>query len=418
MKKALLFFFALASLVFASGAERATASPAVNAYLFYGDGCPHCAVEKSFLDEMKREFLNEEKSPVKRFALYEFEIYHSRENALLMQKAAQALGVDAGGVPFLIIGDKHFIGFARGITDEQIASRINECLQNGCPDSIAAIVGVSAPEPAALAPDSEPPQENKTNEIGETKEKMISLPFLGEIDALSFSLPVLAIVMGALDGFNPCAMWVLLFLISLLLGIEDRKRMWILGSAFIIAPASVYFLFMAAWLNLILLLGFVIWVRFAIGILALGGGIYSLREFFTNKANVCKVTDGDKQQRVFEKLRLAVSQKSFLLALGGIIALAFMVNLVELVCSAGLPAVYTQVLALNDLSAWQYYLYIFLYIFFFMLDDLLVFFIAMMTLQMTGITSKYARYSRLIGGAIMLAIGLALLFKPELLMFG
>ena len=104
--------------------------------------------------------------------------------------------------------------------------------------------------------------------------------------------------------------------------------------------------------------------------------------------------------------------------MGGIIVLAFAVNLVELICSAGLPAVYTQVLALNEMAGWQYYLYISIYIFFFMLDDLLIFFIAMITLEMTGITTKYAKASRLVGGLIMLAIGLMLIFKPGWLMFG
>ena len=92
--------------------------------------------------------------------------------------------------------------------------------------------------------------------------------------------------MGALDGFNPCAMWTLLFLISLLLEIENRKRMWILGTAFIVASASVYFLFMSAWLNLILFLGFVIWIRMFIGIMALLGGGYSLKEFIDGRAHV------------------------------------------------------------------------------------------------------------------------------------
>jgi hypothetical protein len=105
------------------------------------------------------------------------------------------------------------------------------------------------------------------------------------------------------------------------------------------------------------------------------------------------------------------------LALGGIVALAFAVNLVELVCSAGLPAIYTQVLALNGLHSWQYYLYILFYIFFFMLDDLFIFFVAMVTLQMTGVTTKYARVSRLVGGLVMLVIGLMLIFKPDWLMF-
>ena len=105
-------------------------------------------------------------------------------------------------------------------------------------------------------------------------------------------------------------------------------------------------------------------------------------------------------------------------ALAGIIALAVAVNLVELLCSAGLPVVFTQILALNNLPTWQYYAYLILYIFIFILDDLIVFILAMLTLKMTGLGNKYARYSHLIGGAVMVIVGLLLIFKPEWLMFG
>jgi cytochrome c biogenesis protein CcdA len=174
---------------------------------------------------------------------------------------------------------------------------------------------------------------------------------------------------------------------------------------------------MVAWLNFILFIGFVIWVRLLIGGVALLGGSYNLKEFFFNKDGGCKVANDEKRQKVFTRLKQIVQQKSFVISFLGIILLAFAVNLVELVCSAGLPAVYTQ-LALNDLSGWQYYAYILLYIFFFMIDDLFIFFITMTTLQMTGISTKYSRISKLIGGAIMIIIGILLIFKPEWLMFG
>jgi len=213
-------------------------------------------------------------------------------------------------------------------------------------------------------------------------------------------------------------MWTLLFLISLLLGFKDRKKMWLLGGTFIFTSAFVYFLFMAAWLKLILFLGFVVWVRIAIGVVALAGGGYSFKKGLTNKDGGCEVTSSTKRQRTFQRLRELVQRKNIFLALVGIATLAFAVNLVELICSAGLPAVYTQVLALNHLAAWQYYGYLLLYIFFFMLDDIIIFTIAMITLQLTGISTKYSRYSNLIGGVLMVVIGLLLIFKPHWLMFG
>lgn len=374
----------------------------VNAYFFYGDSCPHCAKEKVYLESITQKYAN--------FEIYDFEIYHNPDNIQLLKEVAQTIEVDISGVPFLVIGDKHFSGYSESITSKEIENQIVKCSSNYCPDSVAKILGLNI-ENEQISTTTESTSAEIFNE-----EKLVDIPFLGSIDANSFSLPVLTIIMGILDGFNPCAMWTLLFLISLLLGMKDRKRMWILGSAFIVASASVYFIFMSAWLSLILFLGFIIWVRIIIGILALLGGIYSLKEGFSENSG-CKVANNEKRQRIFEKMKAIINQNNFLIALGGIIILAFMVNLVELICSAGLPAIYTQVLALNGLPTWQYYLYILTYILFFMIDDLFVFFVAMITLEMTGITTRYAKYSRLIGGIIMLLIGLLLIFKPEWLMF-
>lgn len=246
----------------------------------------------------------------------------------------------------------------------------------------------------------------------------LTLPIIGTIQTANLSLPLLSVVIGLLDGFNPCAMWTLFFLISLLLSMKDKRRMWILGTAFIITSAFVYFLFLSAWLNFFLILGFLFWIRIIIGLVALGAGVYNLRDYYVNREGACKVAGSEKRRKTFDKLKNLAHERKFILALGGIILLAFAVNLIELVCSAGLPAIYTQILSLNTLSTWQYYSYILIYIFFFMLDDLFVFAIAMITLHAVGIQSKYARFSRLIGGILMLIIGALLLFKPEFLMFG
>jgi hypothetical protein len=244
----------------------------------------------------------------------------------------------------------------------------------------------------------------------------VHLPFIGQVDLKAFSLPVLTIILGTLDGFNPCAMWVLLFLISLLLNMPNRKRMWILGAVFIIASSAVYFLFLAAWLNVILFYGLVSWLRIAIAVVAIGSGLYHLREFYLNRSG-CKAADDKKRQKIFAKLRAITQSQLFWVALGGIILLAAAVNLIEMVCSAGLPAIYTSVLSMSHLPAWQYYAYLLLYIFFYMLDDLVVFFVAMIALRTVGISSKYSRWSNLIGGIIIFIIGVLLIFRPTWLSF-
>jgi hypothetical protein len=199
---------------------------------------------------------------------------------------------------------------------------------------------------------------------------------------------------------------------------KDSFRMWVLGSAFIIGSAAVYFVFMAAWLNLVLFLGSLMLIRVVIGLVALGGGGYYLREFVLNKDEVCEVTAPEQRQRVFQRMRSLAQERNFLLALLGIVALAFLVNLVELICSAGIPVVYTQILAMSGVPTWQYYGYMLLYILAFMTDDLIVFFTAMTTLRVTGLTTRYSRYSHLLGGLVLVIIGALMLLRPEWLMFG
>lgn len=426
LKKLLPLFIILFVLCIFSPAN---SSGNVNIYFFWGAGCPHCAKEKELLDFYKKThpYIN----------VVDFEVHGSSENGAALSKVAEALKVRVDGIPFTVIGDKTFIGYSEFVTPGEILDRIKFCHDNECPDLAGSVLINSGGDAADLQDDNfvesdEEPAAATTApvrttgmaaitgnaSVEESDNKLMNIPILGEIDVLRFSLPIIAVVMGFLDGFNPCALWALLFLISLLLGMQNKKRMWILGSAFIVISAFVYFLFMAAWLNLILFIGFIIWVRFLIGGVALFGAFHNLKKYFQKKEVGCEVANTEKRQRIFMKIRQVVQQHSLPIALGGIILLAFAVNLVELICSAGLPAVFTQILAINDLELWQYYGYIILYIFFFMLDDLIVFVIAMATLHLTGITTKYTRFSKLAGGLLMLIIGLLLIFKPEWLMFG
>ena len=194
--------------------------------------------------------------------------------------------------------------------------------------------------------------------------------------------------------------------------------MWILGLTFIAASAFVYFLFMAAWLNFFLFFGFIVWVRILVGLVALYFGYRNIKSYFDDKAGGCEVTKDEKRIKTLQKIKDITQKENLVPALAGIILLAFAINLIEAVCSAGLPAIYTQILTMNDLSTTQYYLHIIFYQIIFMLDDMTVFVIAMVTLNSIGIESKYARWSKVIGGVIMLLIGLLLILKPELLLFG
>ncbi len=391
------------SFGFLFGAEDAFANEEVNVYFFWGEGCPHCAKEKPFLEKMEEKYPEVE--------VHDFEVWKNSENRSLLTEVGKKLDANVSGVPFTVVGEKYFTGWlSEATTGKDIENAIQCALEKSCEDPVGEV----------LSPNQEEKEEEPCGceEDSSALPSEIELAFLGKIDPSDFSLPMITIILGGIDGFNPCAMWTLLFLISLLLGMKDKKKRWILGTAFIVASAFVYFLFMAAWLNLILFLGVINWVRILIGLIALGGGAYNLKEFFVNKEGVCKVTGGEKKQAVFEKMKEFTQKKNLYLALGGIILLAFAVNLVEAICSAGLPVVFTQILTLSDLSTTQYYAYMLLYILVFMLDDLFIFFVAMKSMELTEINTKYSRASHLIGGALMIIIGILIIFKPGLLMFG
>jgi len=243
------------------------------------------------------------------------------------------------------------------------------------------------------------------------------LPIIGEINAADVSLPFLTIIIAFMDGFNPCAMWVLIFLITMLINMQDKRKLYILGTVFIATSALVYFIFLAAWFNFFQFVGYVYWIKVVIGLLALVTGVIHLRNALKSKGE-CHVTNAEQRKSIMDRIKSITKENNLWLAILGMIALAISVNLVEVVCSAGLPAVYTNLLASANLSFVQYYAYLFLYILVFMIDDLVIFFVAIKSFQAIGITSKYSKYSSLIGGLIMIIIGFLLIFKPELLMFG
>lgn len=382
-----LFLIFITSLFLFSSPVKAEEN--LNLYLFWSKSCPHCADEKTFLETLEKKY------PALQINLHEISNPQSKK---LLQDAGKILSADVSHIPLTIIGDNYLIGYQDDdITGRQIESLVKECLeQNNCPDIF-----------------SQSPTQKKFS-IPEN----IKLPLIGNLKTKSLSLPLLTFLIALLDGFNPCAMWTLLFLISLLLTMKDKKRMWILGFSFIAASALVYFLFMSAWLNLFLFIGLISWVRIVIGLVALFAAYYQLKGYFLNKKGGCKTEDDQKRKKVFEKIKLITQKNNLFIALFGIILLAFAVNLVELLCSAGLPAIFTQILIMNNLPIWQHYAYLIFYILIFMLDDMIVFYIAMRTLQAVGIESKYAQLSRLLGGIVILIIGLLMLFKPELLALG
>ena len=385
----------------------------VNIHLFYGDGCPHCAAEKEFLSDYLKD-----KPNVK---LYTYEVWGSSKNQQLLSDVQRQMGSSASGVPYTVIGKKVIVGYSDGTTDENIKQSVEYYLneENEYRDYAGEVTGVSKKNSSKIETPTKEEKDDNSNEENTFSEE-VSVPVLGKINAKSVSLPLLAVVLGFVDGFNPCAMWILIFLITMLFNMKDKKKMWILGLTFIITSGVVYLLFMLTWLNLATFISKISFIRLLIALVAIVVGIINLSKYISSlnkKDDGCDVVDKKERKKIMEKIISITKEKKFVLAILGIMVLAASVNIVELMCSVGLPLVFTQILAMNDLSTFSYMIYMFIYIFFFLIDDIVVFAIAMITLKVTGISTKYTKYSHLIGGIIMLIIGILMIVKPELLMF-
>lgn len=408
MKKSVFFCTFIIFLQFFLGnLAHAQPSDKLNVYFFHSESCPHCKDEAPFLAKLQTE------NPGINVVAYE--ITTLRDNYELFGMVGEKLNVNVSGVPFTLIGEKYISGYLNEeTTGKEIRTTIENALKTPQRDVVAEIL--KEIQDNQTKKESAKSNARPANQIN-APDMVFKLPLIGKVNTKNLSLPAITFVIGFLDGFNPCAMWVLLFLISMLLGMENRKKMWLIGSTFIFASGFVYFLFMSAWLNFFLFLGYSVTVRYLIGLFAVVVGGYYLYDYWLNKRPGCSTAENEKRLKVFEKIKNIINKKNIIFALVGVALLAFAVNIVELLCSAGLPAIYTGILTSAKLPIWQYYAYILLYILFFMIDDIVVFVIAMITLKSVGIETKYGRYSHLLGGIIMFLIGLSMLFKPELLVF-
>lgn len=352
-------------------------------HVFYHPTCPHCRDALDFL-HMLRET-----------GAYEFEIstYNIENEAArkLFVLTARNFGYPQSqlATPFIVIGDHHHIGFDTAQTSgETLTGWIAE-MQNGAQN---------VPE---------------TTEATSRRYEHLDLPYLGTVNPYEMSLPVLAAALGLVDGFNPCAMWVLVYLISLIIGMKDRRRIYTLVGTFLMASGILYFLFMAAWLNLFLMIGYIRVVSVLIGVAALYMGITNIRDFAVNGGQVvCEIGDLEERRKTRSKIRELVTSPMSLATFGGIVVLAFAVNSIEFLCSSALPAVFTHVLTLEELPAATYYLYILLYVLFFMLDDLVIFGAAAVATE-KFIGEKYAGYCHVIGGGVLILMGIYLVFFQQ-----
>jgi thiol-disulfide isomerase/thioredoxin len=384
----------------------------VTVHFFWGQGCPHCAAEKEFLGYL------EEKYPVLDVSYYE--VYYNRTNSALLVNLSEVCGFDLKGVPMTFIGERVIEGYRdEATTGREIEEEIQRCIESetGCIDPLTKLENETAgtcacPSGGTCACPA------GVCECPQCEGEDLSVNFFGmNIDPEGTPLIAFTIVIGLLDGFNPCEIFLFMFLIALMITAHSRKRMLIIGGVFIFVAGTVYYFFMVAWLNLFLFIGYLPLIQMLAGLVAVTVGVINIKDFFFFEKGPSLIVPKSVKPRLIKKMRQIVKESSLPAMILGVALLAVSVNFFELLCSFGLPMVYTRVLTMHNLDPVSYYVYMMVYIMMYLLPEIFIFFIAFFTMSAYKFTEKEGRVLKLIGGLLMLLLGLALIFKPELLVF-
>lgn len=360
-------------LALGSGTQVSATEPAPDLEVFVRAGCPHCEAAKVFLDELRRE------RPSLQIVVHDIASDSAARQRLVALFADR--GMTSLGVPTFLIGTEMIVGFrSPDTTGTEIRTQLDQRARG---------------EGILVAAEG------------------ITTSWFGELRVKDLGLPLFTITIGLLDGFNPCAMWVLLFLLSLLVNLQDRRRMALVAGTFVLVSGVIYFAFMAAWLNVFLLIGFSRAMQLTLGGLALFVGGVNVKDFFALHRGISLSIPESAKPGFYARVRGILQAKNLAGALAGIVVLAGLVNIIELLCTAGFPALYTQILALQQLPVWHYYAYLGLYNVAYIFDDSLMVALAVFTLSRRKLQERAGRWLKLVSGIVMIGLGALLLIRPD-----
>jgi glutaredoxin len=363
----------LVLLIVGSGARVQADEPVPDLEVFVRAGCPHCEAAKVFLGELRRE------QPSLRIVVHDV-----AENSVARQRLATLAaerGIGNIGVPTFLIGAELIVGFLSAeTTGTEILARLDRRAQGAVP-------------PADV--------------------ESIQTKWAGELRVRDLGLPLFTIVIGLLDGFNPCSMWVLLFMLSLLAGLANRPKMLLIAGTFVAVEGIAYFAFMAAWLNMFLLIGLSRITELILGSIAGLAGAINIKDFWAFQRGISLSIPDAVKPGLYARIRRIIQAENIIAALLGTVVLAVLVQAVELLCTAGLPALYTSILTMRQLDRWAYYGYLALYNMAYMLDDVLVLAIGVITMSRYRLQEREGRWLKLISGLVMVGLAAVLLLQPK-----
>jgi len=392
----------------------------IHFYFFWSKSCPHCLAAHPFVSALPTQY--------PWLILHEHELTEHPENAERYVQMAAALGEEAQYVPafftcgVMLSGYDNDMGMGRVIQDKLVT----------CYEQVQAYVATQLPvASAAPAPEQSSPATTTAAMAATTAGDLpaaavvapqpaattstILLPWLGAVDVQTLSLPTMTLVLAGMDAFNPCAFFVLMFLLSLLVHAQSRRRMLLIGSIFVLCSGLVYFLFMAAWLNLFLVMGAQRWITLAAGLVAIVIAAINIKDYFWFKQGVSLTIPDRAKPKLYQRTRTLVSANSLPTLLLGTTMLAIAANSYELLCTAGFPMIYTRMLTLHALSTPVYYAYLAAYNVIYVIPLLLIVLFFAVKFGSRKLSEAEGRMLKLVSGVMMLLLGLLLVVAPDLL---
>ncbi len=365
------------------------AAEAVEIEVFVREGCPHCADAKVFLEKLRQE------RPGLVVTLRD--VMREPESLRRLEELMSRTPGGAVSVPAFVIRGELLVGFV----DEATTGERIRALVAGPAAAAPADAGGKCPigEELPCADASVTPQAGT-----------ITLPWIGTtLRVEDVGLPAFTIAIGLVDGFNPCSMWVLVLMISMLASVGDRRRMLAIAGTFVLVEGIAYYAFMAAWLNLFLLIGISRTSEVVLGLIALAAGLVHVKDFFAFGRGISLSIPAAAKPGIYQRMRRLLHEQSLAMAVAGTVVLAVLVQLVELLCTSGLPALFTRILTLRQLDPWTYYGYLLLYNVMYMLDDVIILAIGVVTLSQKRLQEKEGRLLKLVSGLVMVALGIYLI---------
>ena len=374
--------------------------------------CKNCANLEKFLKELSAKRDD--------FEYVEHKIDKSKEEKAFFDETASKLKL-VKGTPIIYI-DGHIIqGFnTADTTGKEIESLINsakakdkiltlkEYLESGQAGNVSSNSAVCTGDTVCEVPGLTKGAENQV---------LVNIPIINKtVDLTNYSLLTMSIILGTIDGFNPCAMWVLVLFLTALIAVGNKVKMFRVAGLFILAEAVMYFFILNAWIYAWDFVGLDKWVTPIVGIVGIIGGIFFIRNYLKKGDTLeCEVTDFEQRAKISKKIKDIANKPFTLLTALAIIGLALSVNVIEFACSVGIPQTYTKILQINEVPFWTRQFYTFIYIIGYMIDDIIVFGFALMSVNKLQLTTKYSKWVNLFGGILMIILGLIMLIKPSLL---